>query len=339
MRIAIHKRKGSYSERWIQYCQEQSIDWKEVNCYASDIMQQLEGCDVLMWHFSHISTRDFLLAKQVLYAAKARGMKVFPDFDTVWHFDDKLGQKYLLEAIGAPAIPTWVFYDKAEALRWVRQATFPKVFKLRCGSSAGNVRLVPNRASAEKLVRKSFGRGIRIYDPYGSVKERWRKYRLGMAGFFEVLKGIARIVLPPAYARMMGREKGYVYFQEFVAGSGYDIRMYVISGKAFGVKRLVRENDFRASGSGYRLADKELIDEATIRLSFALADKIKAQVMSFDIIHMDGKPRVLELSYGFGYTQGGPDVCQGYWDRSLQWHEAKIDATSWMVDLMMEQDS
>ncbi len=335
MRIAIHKRPRSFSDRWIPYCEEKQIDWKPVDCYRSDIMEQLEDCDALMWHFSHISPKDFLMARQVLYSAKAAGKKVFPDFATSWHFDDKVGQKYLLEAVGAPVVPTWVFYDKREASKWIDQTQFPKVFKLRCGSSARNVRLVRSRRAARKLVRNSFGKGIRTYDPFGNVKERWRKYKLGMTGFREVVDGVARILIPPAYARMMGREKGYLYFQEFIQDSEFDIRMYVISGKAFGVKRLARKNDFRASGSGYRLPEKELIDMETVRMSFELAEKLCTQVLSLDFIFKDDKPLIVEISYGFGYTQGGPDVCPGYWDKQLNWHEGPVDATDWMVDLML----
>ncbi len=55
-----------------------------------------------MWHFHQGSPRDILFAKQLIFALQTSGKRVFPDFNTVWHFDDKVGQKYLLEAIEAP---------------------------------------------------------------------------------------------------------------------------------------------------------------------------------------------------------------------------------------------
>lgn len=45
MKIAIHHSKGSFSERWITYCQKKGIDYKIVNCYESDIINQLKDCD------------------------------------------------------------------------------------------------------------------------------------------------------------------------------------------------------------------------------------------------------------------------------------------------------
>src|SRR4051812_11768675 len=101
-RIAIHKTEGTFSDRWIAYCEKQSIPYKIVDCYSSDIIKQLQDCTALMWHFHHASPKATLFAKQLMYSVSAAGKKVFPDIDTVWHFDDKVGQKYLLEAIDAP---------------------------------------------------------------------------------------------------------------------------------------------------------------------------------------------------------------------------------------------
>ena len=103
---------------------------------------QLSDCDALMWHFNHKSPKASKFAKQLLFSVQASGKKVFPDFNTVWHFDDKVGQKYLLEAIGAPLAPAYVFYSKKEALEWAGKTSYPKVFKLRNGAGSDNVRLL-----------------------------------------------------------------------------------------------------------------------------------------------------------------------------------------------------
>ena len=131
MKIAIHNSPDGFHPRWIRYCDEQHIPYKRVNCYANDIIEQLKECNALMWHFSQGNPHDILLAKPLLYALQQSGKKVFPDFNTSWHFDDKLGQKYLLESLGANFAPTWIFYDEHEAISWANQTTFPTFFKLR----------------------------------------------------------------------------------------------------------------------------------------------------------------------------------------------------------------
>jgi hypothetical protein len=139
-----------------------------------------------------------------------------------------------------------------------------------------------------------------------------------------------RFVLPPPYSKVRGHEKWYVYFQKYIAGNDHDIRVIVIGKKAFAIKRMVRENDFRASGSGKILYDKSLFDENTIRLSFNLAANLKTQCVAFDYIYDNGKPLVVEISYGF--SQGGYDPCPGYWDIDLNWHEEKFNPYGWIVE-------
>ncbi len=327
--IAIHSSPSSFSDRWIAYCKKKGITYKIVNCYQSDIMHQLDDCDALMWHFSHQSSKDVLFAKQLLYSVQVSGKKVFPDYNTMWHFDDKVGQKYLLEAIEAPLVPTWVFYDKHEALSWVDKTDFPKVFKLRGGAGSANVQLAHTKREAVKLIRKAFGRGFSQYNALGNLKERIRKYQLGKTDLFDVFKGSIRLVYPTKYALVAGRERGYVYFQEFIANNNHDIRVIVISDKAFAIKRMVRDNDFRASGSGNILYEKQNIDDATIELSFLLAEKIQSQCIAFDFIFQNGLPLLIEISYGF--LKEVYDPCIGYWDKNLHWYDGKFDPCEWMV--------
>ena len=93
---------------------------------------------VFMWHFAHHDYRDMLMARPLLNAVEKMGIRVFPDYETNWHFDDKIGEQYLLEAIGAPVVPGYVFYTLREALEWIDKSGFPKVFKLRGGPAVGS---------------------------------------------------------------------------------------------------------------------------------------------------------------------------------------------------------
>src|SRR5690625_3298555 len=92
MKIAIHHRPGSFSDRWIEYCDQEKISYKIVNCYENDIIEQVADCDVLMWHHHHGHFKDVLAARKILFALEHAGIKVFPDFHTGWHFDDKVAQ-------------------------------------------------------------------------------------------------------------------------------------------------------------------------------------------------------------------------------------------------------
>ena len=334
MKIGIHNSRDSFSDKWIPYCESNSIAYKPVDCYRTDIIDQLADCDALMWHFNHKSPKASKFARQLLYAVQASGKAVFPDYNTVWHFDDKVGQKYLLEAIGAPLAPAYVFYTREEAVRWVKNASFPKVFKLRNGAGSDNVRKVNTQKEALKLVKRAFGKGFSQYSAWSNLRERYRKYALGKTALWNVVKGIVRLGYTTEYARVTGKEKGYIYFQDFIPNNDFDIRVIVIGHQAFAIKRMVRENDFRASGSGSIRYEKENFTEETIRLAFTISESLKAQCMAYDFVFDGSEPLVVEISYGFALQ--GYDECTGYWNKNLIWHEGRFNPYGWMVDNLIK---
>lgn len=334
MRIAIHNGSSGFHPRWITYCKQQSIPFKLVNCYANDIIEQLNDCDALMWHHQQGSPNDLIAAKPILFALEHARIKVFPDFKTNWHFDDKLGQKYLLEALGIPFVKTYVFYDKKEALGWASKTTFPKVFKLRGGAGSANVKMAKTKEDAFKLINKAFGKGFPNYDALGSLKERYRKWRLGKTNFIDLVKGFIRIAYPPPFSKVVGREVGYVYFQDFIPKNNHDIRIIVIGEKAFAIKRLVRINDFKASGSGHIIYSKENFNESDVKLAFEINIKLNSQCTAMDFIYNDFTPALVEISYGF--VPEGYDACPGYWDSEMNWHEGSFDPYGWMIDELLK---
>src|SRR5690554_6799613 len=336
MKLAIHNSQSGFHPRWVEYCKKNAIDYKVVDCYANDIINQLKDCDVLFWHFSQSNPKDIVVAKQILFALEHTGFKVFPDFKTAWHFDDKVGQKYLLEAINAPMVPSYVFFDKAKALEWAEQASFPKVFKLRGGAGSANVKLAKSKGEAKKLIKKSFGSGFSQYEGWSNLKERLRKFKAGKTNLKDIAKGVVRLVYPPYYSKVIGKERGYVYFQEFVPNLDSDIRIQIISDRVFGLKRFVRKGDFRASGSGDFIEfSPENIDLEILKIAIELNKKIKSQSLTIDFIYKNKQPLIVELSYGFPNTFY--DNCPGYWDEDLNWHEGQFNPQGWMIDSVIKQ--
>lgn len=290
-----------------------------------------------MWHHHQANYKDVLFAKQLLFSLQVAGKKVFPDFNTCWHFDDKIGQFYLFNAIGAPFVPSYVFYTEHEALDWINNTSFPKVFKLRGGASSANVKLIYSKDEALKFVKRAFTKGFSQYDWREHFKEAQRKYKTGRATFRELLRPLYYGVKkwPTKFSKYKGNEKGYVYFQDFIPNNTFDIRIIVIGEKAFGIKRLTRKNDFRASGSGHILYGREDLDERCVAIAFAVNQSIKAQSVAYDFVFdRNNFPLIVEISYCF--KASGYDACTGYWDKKLFWHEGPFNPYGWMVDMLLE---
>lgn len=338
MKIGIHHRPGSFSDRWIEHCRIKEISYKIVNAYDSDIVHQLEDCDIFLWHHHQDDYRDVLFAKTLLYSLQKSGKKVFPDFNTTWHFDDKVGQKYYMESIGAPIVPSYVFYSKKEAIEWIDKTSFPKVFKLRGGAGSSNVSLVKSKKEAKKLVNKAFSNGFSHFNKRDNLNERIRKYREGKSNLLNVLKGVARLFITSKYLKLHNREKGYIYFQDYIPNNKYDIRIIIVGDKAFGIKRMVRNNDFRASGSGNIIYDKSQIDEMFVSLAFRINKQLKTQSIAFDFIVDDNKkPLIVEISYG--YAVFAYDMCEGYWDSTMKWHEELFNPQEWMIENLISSSN
>jgi glutathione synthase/RimK-type ligase-like ATP-grasp enzyme len=324
MKIAIHEQKGSFSDKWIEYCEKGNIEFKIVNCFSTNIVEQLEGCDGLLWHWDQNDYRAMVFAKQLTISVQKLGIRTFPDVKTSFHFDDKIAQKYLFESIEAPHIPTYIFYDKAKALEWSRKAKFPKVFKLRSGSAAVNVKLVKTRKYADKLIRRAFHKGFKHIDRKATLKDKIRLFanHPNPKSFVGIFKGLYRYFFKAEIEKMSNRHKGYVYFQDFIPENDFDTRLYVIGNRCFGTRRYNRKNDFRASGSKNSRNDKELFDIEAIKLAFKLSEKIKSQSIAFDFIRDKDQYKLIEISYTFPARNlyNHP----GFWDKNLEWHKEKI---------------
>ncbi len=335
MKIAIHYNDEGFAPRWIAYCEKKGYEYKLVNAYDSDIIQKIADCDAFMWHWCQADYRSLLFAKQLLFAVQLSGIKTFPDFNTVWHYDDKVAQKYLFESQNIPLVPSYVFYTKKEALDWIKGTSFPKVFKLRGGAGASNVWLCRDAHHAKRLAKKAFTSGFTQFDRKGYLKERFHKFLHGRDTIVGVMKGIARLFIPTTLAKMYHREKGYMYFQDFIPNNTYDIRVCIVQNKAFAIKRLCREGDFRASGSGRLIYDKDQIDERCIEVAFEANRAIKAQSIAFDFVFDENdRPLIVEISYA--YSVGAYDSCEGYWDENLKWHQGNnFDFCGWMVESVL----
>ena len=325
MKVAIHKPDypNSFSHKWIEYCENKNIDYIIVDCLDTDIIRILKKSQAthLLWHFSQ-NWHDLLTARNVLYSAEMMGLLVYPNIFTSWHFDDKISQKYLLESMEIELVNSYVFYSQEVARKWlVKHSKFPIVAKLRRGSGATTVVLLKTLKQANRYCKRMFTIGN---SPISGITHDLSKRITRLKNINDYLSIISKIVRR-LKKNLLGiydypKELGYFYFQEFIENNSFDVRIIIIGNKAYGIKRLVRKNDFRASGSGSIIYDISQINIKCVENGFVIADKLKTQSVAIDFIFDENNnPLVIEVSYGF--IPRPYDHCEGYWDKDLIFHK------------------
>ena len=325
MKIAIHQDSRSespYSAKWATCLDQAGVEVRWVNLRRPDAIDQVRGCQGLMWHWEYLP-HERQMARTILRAIERYlGIPVFPDQPTCWHYDDKIAQWYIFEALDAPIPKTWVFWDPEPAREWARAASYPVVFKLKTGSSSNNVHLVRTSGDALRLIDLMFGAGtyprgfrkvtqdldlLRSHRRFWEIGARWKALILW------TLRGEGA-----ASRYWWEPEKNYAYFQEFVPNNDGDTRITVIGKRAFGLYRFNRPGDFRASGSKNLTADRARIDLRCVALAHKLSAALGVQSMAYDfLMGPDGQPLLGEMSYI--YLDKPIEQCEGYWDPDLNW--------------------
>ena len=303
------------------YLEKHNIPYVDFDCYSYDVIEKLDELSGLYWWYSHYAFADKAEAQFILDIASQKGLRVYPNHNTAWHFDDKIAEMYALQNVGAAIPNSWVFYRREDCDKWIEdEAVFPLVAKLRNGSGSTNVKLLRNKKQAHAYCKKMFTMGYKsapslLYKTYSKVQST-----RDLKTLIHRAKQIPNFLKARRMAKSLGIEREYCYFQEYIPNNGFDLKIAVVGDKLGFLVRSVRKGDFRASGGGEIYYDKSLITKEIIDEAFHTADALGVQCMGFDFVvdSRNGKGLIVEMCHGFDqdviYDAGG------YFDRSGKWH-------------------
>ena len=305
-------------ERFAKILEFNDVPYVWLSASQLDFWERVEQLSLFVFNWYGTARQRDLALTIIPIIERAAGVPCYPNTITCWPYDDKIREYYLLRQDHAPVVDTWIFWDRDEAFAWARQASYPLVAKLKGGASSQNVILVRGTGQAKRLIRRMFGRGIRSgHVPlWSSVrpKEFFQEERLRQYG-----GKIKRMLRGEEAAPFDAMHRNYILFQRFLPNNDNDTRIYVIGNRAFGYRRKVRKNDFRASGSGMIDFNPDEINRECIRIAFEVSRHFGFQTMAYDfLLDESHRPRIIEMSYQIGVR--GIPKCPGYWDRRLKWH-------------------
>ncbi len=266
------------------------------------------------------------------------GTLVYPSSNTCDYYDDKIAEMLLLQAIDAPVIRSKVWFDEKSALRWVDECSYPTVMKLRKGAGSHNVWIVGTKEQATSLVRKAFHEG------FNPIPSYWHDHSTKIRKI-KTLKSLALKIMrmPRTLASIhenqikQSMESGYAFFQEFLAGNSFDIRITVIGRRAFGFRRFNRPNDYRASGSGIIDYTPDRIPMECITSSFSVARRLGAQSLAIDFLlnQKANRYEICEISYSF--VADAIYQCPGFWYDDFEWRAGRYHPQELILDDVLSE--
>lgn len=202
-----------YYTKFRRFCIYNGLEYRLIDMHRSDWMKRLEGISCLVWRPLNAQWAVREALDKIKIAADS-GLPVFPPLYDMMIYENKNMQYCMLKNAGLNAAETFVSYDYKETVAFIKnRARWPVVSKVKVGSASKGVTLLKDRRSALRFAGRAFRNGVR-------------------------------------YSWHADRQKGYVYFQDFIPNQGYDLRVYTAGDRLFGYYRFPGKNDFRASGAG-----------------------------------------------------------------------------------------
>jgi glutathione synthase/RimK-type ligase-like ATP-grasp enzyme len=316
--IAVCENENNWHSKFIEALgsaklEGYQLNYAVVNIGSDDWISALDGYEIVIWKPNHMGAESAAYFKEKIYfLEKHLGKVVIPNFNTVWHFESKVAQKYVFEKFAIPAPRTIATFDYQDALDRLQQFAFPVVFKESTGAGSSNVRLVETCAKAKSILKRIFYKQVVGLE----IKKK--------GNFFGKLS-LSYLRLWCEWNNLTPKPKlnqPVAYWQEFIPGNSGDLRITVIGNKyAFGFWRKNRPNDFRASGSGL-LDYSTPIPDAVMRYCISISDKLAFDSMAYDVLFFEDDFKIVEMS--FGYMDTAIYRAAGYYelvDNKLIFHE------------------
>jgi glutathione synthase/RimK-type ligase-like ATP-grasp enzyme len=199
-----------------------------------------------------------------------RGVKLIPDFFTIWSYEDKVLQtaayrSFMPMTYVLSRNNTW-----QDAIRAIDIIGLPFISKAKEASASKNVRLIYNMVEARVEFESVFkGAGISIAVGKGRT----------------------------------GSQKGYVIWQRFCEKNDCDYRVCITGRKLMMLKRFNRPGTSFASGSGKNepVNEPTEFEQGALDTARKFFDEMKLKWNGIDLVfdHYDGKWKVLETTLGW----------------------------------------
>jgi glutathione synthase/RimK-type ligase-like ATP-grasp enzyme len=319
---AVHDKVDSELEVYRKILQHNGVSYIDLDSSDTDFWKNVNDIThfIYKWTDTHL---DHQIANAIIPVIQhQKKINCFPNWETSWHYDDKIKQTFLLKENGFPICESYVFYHKRQALEWIESAKYPLVIKLKNGAGSLSVFLIKSKRRARKFVNKMFGKGIMQTNlSFIHIARTLNFDPVTIFRYYTINFRNKHII--PEKQKLWLRHKNYIYFQKYLPDNKYDTRVTTAGNRAHAFRRFNRKNDFRASGSNVWDINPNKIDIRMVKIALDISKYFGFQAMAYDFLYDEEKePQIVEISYLYGGA-GYPDFMNGYWDENLNWREGR----------------
>lgn len=242
----LKNEEADSASKWEKACENQSIPYKTIDLTKSDWFEQLtaESFDFfLLKPPGKIERYKTLYDERLYIICKVLGSITFPSYEECYIYENKKLLSYYLKARNIPHPQTYVFYNRNEALAFVRNQPLPIVGKSSIGASGSGVIVLRDLHSAESYIKQAFSnRGLkRRFGPnrVTGTPKKWLKKALNSPAFFSSR-------MKEYLAIYRDGQQGYVLLQQYIPHD-FEWRAARIGDSYFAHKK-IKHGD-KASGS------------------------------------------------------------------------------------------
>lgn len=266
------------------------IDYQIIEINSHDWIEKIQDFHVVLWNPNLMGIRLASHYKEKVYFLEKILKKiVFPNYNTIWHFESKIAQSYLFKEFGIKTPYTFSSFHYEDAYKKLLDEKLPIVLKKSEGSASRYVQLVSNRKWLFIFLEKTF------------CNQLWAQYRSGASKIKFIYKYFHKRWFWYSFLSRLGFHygDGVVYWQDYIQNNDADLRITVIGDRyAYGFWRKNRPNDFRASGSG-RIDYITPVPESMLIYCKEINKKFELDSMAYDLLISNETFVINEMSYSY----------------------------------------
>ena len=208
--------------------------------------------------------------EDILLFIKDNGGIIIPEYSLFKAHENKFLQELNKKKLLIESPKSILVGTIEEGLETIKTFTYPIVAKLSSGFGSSSVSLLHSENEAISYLDKNLTDTVKKRKNIFKRDNKLEKYN----GKYPL-------------------KTGKLIFQEFIKDLTYDWKILIFGEKLFYLKRNIKKDDFRASGSG-NFDNKSKPNRKIMDFAYSVKEKLGTPFASLDVIEKDGKCMLIE---------------------------------------------